>query len=304
MSVQKEIDVTYSRVEHSSETPCSPQQMAPGVYKAESYSADGEKIDLFMELITPSNIEAWNAYRMSAASIARDLQSDCEPHSSKWKALGEVPRGAYAKHFSLGDYVVYASKHGAGYSLSTIDGAKDFEQNYNHILMSVDAAFEPKESETGFVMNERSFTNRGIFRNPVSIIENTHKGLAMLLHGFSAAVAQKFFPEKEHMEVSPIASMQYILYHSLPRDAFVHNDEAYEKIGLSARTMSGREAVNNVLKIVKLSELYFETSTKNEIMANSRDFKERKRNTTSVIQETEDEEKTSSRISSNPPTNK
>ncbi|HVT62111.1 MAG TPA: hypothetical protein VHD33_01310, partial [Legionellaceae bacterium] len=283
--------MAYSRTEHSKETPFSPQQITLGVYKAESYTADGEKIDLFMELITPSNIDAWNTYRTSAASIARDFQRDCEPHSSKWKALGEVPRGAYAKNFSLGDYVVYASKHGAGHSLSTIDGAKDFEQNYNHILMSVDAEFEPKETIMGFVMNEISYTNRGIFRNPVSIVENTHKGLAMLLHGFSAAVAQKFFPEKEYMEVSPIASMQYILYHSLPRDAFANDDEDYEKIGFSAKTMSGGETVNNVLKIVKLSELYFETSTKNEIMANSRDFKERKGNATSVIQETEDEEK-------------
>jgi hypothetical protein len=207
--------VTHARTEHSKETLFSPQQIAPGVYKAESYTADGEKIDLFMELLTPSNIETWNTYRMRAGSIARDLQRNCEPHSSKWKALGEVPRGAYAKNFSLGEYVVYASKHGAEYTLPIItqhsDSVKDFEQNYNNILMSVNAEFEPKETVFGFVMNEISYTNRGIFRNPVSIIENTHKGLAMILHGFSAAVAQKFFPEKEYMEVSPIASMQYIL---------------------------------------------------------------------------------------------
>lgn len=78
----------------------------------------------------------------------------------------------------------------------------------------------------------------------------------MILHGFSAAVARKFFPEKLYLEVSPIASMQHILYHALPREAFLNNEESYNEIKKAAVSMSGAEVVNNVIKTEMLSQLW------------------------------------------------
>ncbi len=92
----------------------------------------------------------------------------------------------------------------------------------------------------------------------------------MILHGFSAAVARNFFPEKLYLEVSPIASMQYILYHSLPREAFFNKEESYNKIKMAATSMSGPEVVNNVIKTEMLSQLYFHISAENEIAASDR----------------------------------
>ena len=61
--------------------PFTPQQIANGLYKAESYTADGEMIDLYMELPTNSGVAAWNSYRKQAVSIVTELQKNCVPHN-------------------------------------------------------------------------------------------------------------------------------------------------------------------------------------------------------------------------------
>lgn len=254
-------------VEHLEINSCTPKEMAKGLYGAASDTADGEKINLYMELITKDNLNRWTTYNRRAANIASVLIKDYSPNSSKYQALAEIPRAVYARNFLEGDYVVYAVKHGVQISLPETTPSSDskdkFEQDYGSILMSVNADCTPKTTMSGYIINEKSYANRGIFRNPISIIEGKHKGLAMLLHGFSAAVALKFFHDKSWLEVSPIASMQHILYHSLPREAFAMKDEDYEKIKTAAQSMSGSEAVNNWIKIEALSTFYLETSIQN-----------------------------------------
>ena len=132
--------------------------------------------------------------------------------------------------------------------------------------MSVDAECKPKTSIFGFTLNAKSYTNRGIFKNPLHIIDGEYKGLAMLLHGFSTTVIQMIFPEKECMEVSPIASMQYILYHTLPREAFRNSNADYEAIQRAAANMSGGESVTNFIEIPALSEFYFNQSAHNKLL--------------------------------------
>jgi len=203
---------------------------------------------------------------MQAISSASEL---IDSNPSKKSALNEVSRAIRAQNFCKGEYVVYALKHGAESTLPITarnsNNIKNFEQDYGNILMSFHSEWVPKETITGFILNEQSYQNRGIFRNPVSIIENKHKGLAMLLHGFSASVAQIFFPEKKFLQVSPIGSMQYILFHSLPREAFANTDEDYARIKSVATTMSGSEVVDNYIKTQELFNLYLETSTKNQL---------------------------------------
>jgi len=259
--------MTTSRIEFPEKNSFSPKEITKGaLYKAESYTEDGEKVDLYMEVLTDDNINKWNAYMDKAISSASEL---IDSNLSKKSALNEVSRAIHAQNFRKGEYVVYALKHGAESTLPITNrnsnNIKNFEHDYGNILMSFHSEWVPKENMTGYILNEHSYQNRGIFRNPVSIIENKHKGLAMLLHGFSASVAQIFFPEKKYLQVSPIGSMQYILFHSLPREAFANTDEDYARIKSVATTMSGSEVVDNYIKTKELFQLYLETSTKNEI---------------------------------------
>lgn len=270
--------MSISRIEMDT-NPFEPKQISPGLYKSESYSEDGEKIDLYMELFTVDNIGLWNTYRKKAVLIADELITVTSLDSSKRSALAEVYRGAYAKEFLKNEYVLYAVKHGAQppFLTSTISeesySIEEFQRDYGNLLMSVVADFQVRKTLFG-MLHEYSYENRGIFRNPLSIVENTHKGLAMLLHGFSAAVSTKFFPEKLYLEVSPIGSMQYILFHSLPREAFFNNEEDYNKIREAASMRSGPEVVNNIIKTDRLARLYFDRSIENESRANpSSEFK-------------------------------
>jgi hypothetical protein len=135
--------------------------------------------------------------------------------------------------------------------------------------MSVDSECKPRISVIGYEMNKISFTNRGIFKNPICIAAGGYKDLAMLLHGFSAAVVERIFPEKQYMEVSPIGSMQHILYHALERDDFFNHDEDYDQI--KNTTIFSRETCNNIIKIPALTAFYLNKSAENKIIADEND---------------------------------
>ena len=78
----------------------SPEAIAENIYKARSVTNDGKSVDLYMELLTPSNINAWNTYREEAPRIANQLaETRCHPGSSKWRALNSVYSGSGAKTF-------------------------------------------------------------------------------------------------------------------------------------------------------------------------------------------------------------
>ncbi len=53
--------MSFSRTESLETNPFDPKQVATGLYKAESYTADGETIDLYMELLTDTNVDVWDS---------------------------------------------------------------------------------------------------------------------------------------------------------------------------------------------------------------------------------------------------
>ncbi len=116
------------------------------------------------------------------------------------------------------DYVVYITRN-RNFSILEADAymtkngrtLKSFINAYQDLLISVGSNFK----------EEKSFENRGISRNPRWVSEGKYSGLSMILHGFSGAVADKFFPKKEVMHVSPIGSMQNIII------KYLHRNEGY-----------------------------------------------------------------------------
>ncbi len=115
------------------------------------------------------------------------------------------------------NYIVYISKN-PNFSIQNADMTgkeihlKNFIESYNDILISVGSDFSA----------EHSFHNRGISRNPYWVFEEKYSGLSMLLHGFTGAVADKYFPEKKLMHVKPVGSMQCIIKKNLlPEEGYI-----------------------------------------------------------------------------------
>ncbi len=129
---------------------------------------------------------------------------------------------------------------------------KDYFSLYGDVLMCVGSQFGHGKSW---------YSNRGIFRNPYSVIKNDYKGIAMVLHEFSGAVAKKFFPERTEMIVKPIASMQLIICETLRRDDYhIDNEADIDRLARLCREScdagDGFEAPDNYIKTEALARLY------------------------------------------------
>jgi hypothetical protein len=177
---------------------------------------------------------------------------------SKRQMLTEADTGA--GHLSTtsgkGQYIVSASKtrdfsmQRAGEPLEERMTLKTYIARYSDLIMCVGADFSSNE--------KGSFHSRGIFRNPYCTIENTYKGISMLLHGFTGTVAQKFFPEKLIMVVRPVASMQHIICRSLSADDCAISGRCFEDVYRESADKESLEFPENEIKVTALARLYCE----------------------------------------------
>lgn len=127
-------------------------------------------------------------------------------------ALQKIPTGLAG--FYIEDdgnfYVVYASKKPVTGRFPFPDNLpsslplKKYYEYFGDLLMVVRSQIKPDED---------SYGNRGIFKNPISFIEdgNKYPGLSLKLHGFSAVVAQYISKDKQYMDVEPAPAMRRIL---------------------------------------------------------------------------------------------
>lgn len=104
-------------------------------------------------------------------------------------------------------HVIYASKVRVTGRYHFKDDAfaslKEFYNGCSNIIMAVSSFSNHNDTQI--------YENRGIFTNPISVIEDVSKypGLSKKLHGFSAAVWKTM--EKDRMQVFPIGAMRGIL---------------------------------------------------------------------------------------------
>ena len=92
------------------------------------------------------------------------------------------------------------------------------------------------------------------------MIQNDYKGISMVLHGFSGAVAKKFFPERVEMRVKPMPSMQLIIFETLGRDDYTVDrqgdiDQLTKVCREECETRGGLEFSNDI-KVEALARLY------------------------------------------------
>ena len=125
----------------------------------------------------------------------------------------------------------------------------DFQQNYADLLMSVTSFDWDKTGQ---------FENKGICRNPISTLDNTHKGISMLILGFSAAVAERFFNTKHLIKINPLINMSFLLQNTLPKEAYF-SDSSIIPVGKSSYMVATFR-----IQIPAFTEIYFRLSAKNE----------------------------------------
>lgn len=155
-------------------------------------------------------------------------------------------------------YVIYASKTenfqiplASEFDASSAPPTlKEYIRLYGDLLMCTGANFSW----------ENGFHSKGTFRNPYNAIENTYKGLAMILRGFTGAVAKKYFPGKQSLFVQPLASMQYMISSALQADDYsvrhYSHDEALRAAKEALLDGDNFEMPMNTIKVSALDRLY------------------------------------------------
>lgn len=121
--------------------------------------------------------------------------------------------GAACLSTSIGSFFVYACKD-PHFSIQNTQLSneevtlKKFISQYANILACV-----------GSTYSDECSTSRGIFRNPVTAIENTYKGIAIVLLGFSGDVAYRFLNRKT-VSIRPVCRMPSVLCAALKKNEF------------------------------------------------------------------------------------
>jgi hypothetical protein len=106
------------------------------------------------------------------------------------------------------------------------------------------------------------YENRGIFRNPTSMINNDFKGISLHLHSMTGAVIHSFkedFGQKEHMRVRALPEMHEILRKNFGKDlTTVDSFDQSDGFGLGS---FGFFDVNDSIKIDTLANMYNELAS-------------------------------------------
>lgn len=226
-----------------------------GIYTAEGRTEKGENIYFGMEMIDNTSREVWRDYSNAAYSLCdgilrgmvrflddesklKNLQQDSglskeefkdlaiqfrkrglHPQGKLAEAISDIPGGivgfmiesSLSGVFAPATYVAYISKMPITGPLSlpkTESNLKIFKEKYKNILMSVGVRLD---SSRPF------FENRGIFRNPISVIEGGYSNIATQLHAFTGKVMKECVnqtlgdKQKLYMSVSPIKNMKELL---------------------------------------------------------------------------------------------
>ena len=122
---------------------------------------------------------------------------------------------------SAGSYMTYASKIPVTsrriFSEMTLQewvSIKTYNDIYGDLIMTVGSRM---------FLEKDFYTNRGIFRNPSSVIEGGYKNISLLLYGFSGKALKIRAPHVRFMKVAPLRVMKKIMKKNINTDDLVHD---------------------------------------------------------------------------------
>ncbi len=127
------------------------------------------------------------------------------PDGNKWKTFNAIRAGLAGFSPELCTYVAYISTKPITESLSLLatppSTFNEVQQNYKHIIMSVGVTL---------AQDLPLFENRGIFRNPLSLLEGGHSNIATLLHTFTAKALKSCINQDRQIPI------EYFIVRALP----------------------------------------------------------------------------------------
>ncbi len=165
-------------------------------------------------LATRSFPHFWNQDKKLFDQIYSALKNqNFQKGSNKYKELLSITHASSGMNVRRQTHVVYASKYPIKKPFHKRESEKEFGlayfyDLYQDIIMSVGVTIN---EETGMV------ENRGIFRNPLSIITNDYRGISILLHGFTCEMTRRFFQCVNIFSVRPMQKMAEMLFVALPK---------------------------------------------------------------------------------------
>ncbi len=135
-------------------------------------------------------------------------------HSTKAKELSTIPYASGGVNVNRQTHMVYASKSpilGRIDFVSKSVGFRGYAEQYGDIIISV-----------GVTINDL-VENRGIFKNPLMVVEGGYSGMAMMAHSFTCMAIEKNWPEVQTFKVRPLKKMAEIFINSLPKNEVTIN---------------------------------------------------------------------------------
>lgn len=130
--------------------------------------------------------------------------------SQKAEELKVVHHASCGMNVEKQTHVVYVSKVPITSRVNFVAQSKSFDfgstvEKYGDLIMSVGVTIQDVVE------------NRGIFRNPLSIVDGGYGSLAMMLHSFTCMVVKEAFPEVTTFKVRPLKKMGELFLNSLPK---------------------------------------------------------------------------------------
>ena len=213
-------------------------------FVAEARSPTGEH---FWFILAPMSAE-WISYRQLVQLIIDGGNAFCtvgslldtEENPAFWtegkptitdkhaKALADTPDAANGMSLRKQQYVAFASK------------TADFVPRQPAVLNfpAFSAAYLPLIMSVGVSLSGGVVEDRGIFRNPLSVLKGDFPGISTMLHSFVCRVAQRHWPEIETFRVRPLLHMGRLLLNALgdpEADRFRENLRIERTVGVIAR---------------------------------------------------------------------
>jgi hypothetical protein len=178
---------------------------------------DGVELNKFFERCTIPEFWTYDKARFEEL-ITKLKERKITLESAKAKELNTIPHASNGMNVREQTHVVYVSKVPvtgiANFDRSSSDNQFDFGRyvtKYDSLVMSVGVKIED------------IVENRGIFRNPWSIIQGGYGGISMMVHSFTCMVIQEHWPSVKLFEVRPLKNMGEIFMNSVPKEQFTIN---------------------------------------------------------------------------------
>lgn len=136
--------------------------------------------------------------------------------SPKAKELKLIPHASNGVNVRMQTHMVYVSKSPISgraklISSSSNQGFGAYVDRYGDLVMSVGVTIKDLVE------------NRGIFRNPLSVVQGGYGGIAMMAHSFTCMVVQENWPLVKSFKVRPLKVMGEIFMNSVPKKLFTVN---------------------------------------------------------------------------------